>query len=290
MGFMDMVDSVIQELNEEEAQADVLKAVDRVLENATTLPAPPTEEQQIRDFTMPEDYRLKNGTRGQLIFEGVCTHCGHCGQPLSDAVSIQRGIGPVCSKKGYLEDPENPDEVQAMIDLAEFPALVQYLTQKWTHDDKGKPLGVRGLMNGLVRICSLNRRSPVHQACTDAIESIGYRNLAAVLRESISVVDIKDHEAVRPGYYLVFVKKADWTWAWTNALRGVPGSFPSRYPHKGTCVPKTQKKALWNLMLTHYNGLYAKTPTGAIKIRKKTIDAQTTDAPSSTPDATSTLT
>jgi len=279
MSFLSALDAAlaVDQGEKEEALQDMQQA----MELAETLPAPPSEEQQIRDFSMPESYRLKNGMRGQLVFEGVCTHCGHCGQPLSDAVSIQRGIGPVCSKKGYHEDPVVSDEIQAMIDLAEFPVLVEYLNAKY------RPQGVRGLMNGLVRICSLNRRSPVHQACTDAIESLGYNNLAAALRESVSVVEIADHEKVRPGYFLVHVKKSDWNWAWTNALRSVPGSFPSRYPHKGTCIPKSEKRALWNLMLRHFAGLYAKTPTGAIKIRKKTIDAQT-DSPPVAPDSTPT--
>jgi len=279
MSFLSALDAALA-LDQGEKE-EALQDMQQAMELAETLPAPPSEEQQIRDFSMSESYRLKNGMRGQLVFEGVCTHCGHCGQPLSDAVSIQRGIGPVCSKKGYHEDPVASDEIQAMIDLAEFPVLVEYLNAKY------RPQGVRGLMNGLVRICSLNRRSPVHQACTDAIESLGFNNLAAALRESVSVVEIMDHEKVRPGYFLVHVKKVDWSWAWTNALRAVPGSFPSRYPHKGTCVPKSEKRALWNLMLLHYSGLYAKTPTGAIKIRKKTIDAQT-DSPPVAPDSTPT--
>ena len=210
-------------------------------------------ESRPEDFVMPPKQYIKKGQRFTLVFQGVCSHCAHCGQPLSDSVSIERGIGPICSKKGYMEDPSNPDEMQAMIDLAEFPELVQFLS------DQYKPQGVRGLMNGLVRICSLNRRSPVHQACTDAIESLGYRKLASLLRESISVVEVsdcKDH----PGNYVVWVKKSEWSWNWTNDIRReIPGSFPSR-AHKGTIVPHTQKPKLWELMLKHYSGLCAKVP------------------------------
>ena len=52
---------------------------------------------------------------GTLIMSGVCEKCAHCGQPLTDSVSIERGIGPVCSNKGYKEEPKDADEIQAMI-------------------------------------------------------------------------------------------------------------------------------------------------------------------------------
>jgi hypothetical protein len=200
---------------------------------------------------LPVDYR-HGGCRYTLVFQGVCTHCAHCGQPLSDSVSIERGIGPICSKKGYAEDPKDADEMQAMIDLAEYPALVEFLVREY------KPRGVRGLMNGLVRVCSLNRRSPVHRACTDAVESLGYSRLASTLRESVSIVDVKDCEAA-PGFFLVYVKKSDWSWDWTNALRRIPGSS-YRHGLKGTLVPKDQKRRLWDAMVTHFRGLYARVP------------------------------
>lgn len=216
-------------------------------------PAPePPPPQDPASFAMPPKQYMKKGQRYTLTFQGVCTHCAHCGQPLSDSVSIERGIGPVCSKKGYHEDPTDPDEMQAMIDLAEYPDLVQYLT------DHYRPQGVRGLMNGLVKICSLNRRSPVHQACCDAVESLGYRKLASLLRESIAVVEVKDCKE-HPGNYHVWVKKSEWSWGWTHSLRAVPGSFFSRQL-KGTIVPHARKPELWDLMLRYYEGFCAKVP------------------------------
>jgi len=225
------------------------------------------EQEPTVAFEMPAQAYIKKGQRFTLMFHGVCTHCAHCGQPLTDSVSIERGIGPICSKKGYMEDPTNPDEMQAMIDLAEFPALVEYLTAHY------KPQGVRGLMNGLVKICSLNRRSPVHQACCDAIESLGFKSLASLLRESISIIEVKEFDKDN---YLVWVKKSEWSWAWTNALRAIPGCFFSRQA-KGTVVPKKDKRALWDLMLKFYEGFCAKVPaddgvgTKTVKIQKKTM-------------------
>lgn len=233
-------------LEEMESEIQDLEAAGFEGPEETVVPAP------VAPFAMPPKQYLKKGQRFTLVFQGVCSHCAHCGQPLSDSVSIERGIGPICSKKGYHEDPTDPDEMQAMIDLAEFPDLVEYLVKSY------KPQGVRGLMNGLVKICSLNRRSPVHQACCDAVESLGYRKLASLLRESIAVVEVKDCKE-HPGNFHVWVKKSEWSWGWTNSLRAVPGARFSR-TLKGTIVPKGEKRALWDLMLKHYEGFCAKVP------------------------------
>jgi hypothetical protein len=274
MSFMSALDILTQEqridpveageIKNEALEKDFVRQEDRV----TVIPEPAKV-----DFTMPPATYYKAGHRHQLVFEGVCTHCAHCGQPLSDAISIERGIGPVCSKKGYAEEPKVSDEIQAMIDLAEFPALMNFMV------DRYKPQGVRAMMNALVKICSLNRRSPVHQACCDAIESLGYVNLASTLRESIAVVEIKDCQE-HPGNYHVWVKKSDWHWGWTNAIRAIPGAFASRQL-KGSIVPKTHKRQLWDAMLKHYDGFCAKTPSGTIKIHAKNVANQ-----QATPDIT----
>ena len=179
----------------------------------------------------PEMAYAHKGMRHQLVFEGVCTHCAHCGQPLTDAVSTQRGIGPVCSKKGYHDEVVASDDTEALLALAEFPVLVDYLVKKY------KPEGNRALCNGLVRTASLNRRTPVHAACCDAVEALGFTRLAAVLRESISIVEISD-EPGKPELYSLWVKKSDFSWAFWNELKRLPGVFMTRYPKKHTVVPK----------------------------------------------------
>lgn len=228
-----------------------------------------------------------------MILEGVCTHCAHCGHELTDSVSIQRGIGPVCSKKGYSEDPVEADETQALIDLAEYPELVAFLMEHY------KPLGVRGLVNGLVRVASLNRprgrgqcdgNASVHSACCDAIESLGHRKLAALLRETLVVLEVRDSEKY-PGHAEVWIKKREWTkeWSW-DLRRDTWGSFYCREV-KATVVPMhkpgdpksvactgrtgpdghhvTNKRALWDLMLKHYGGLVAKVRGSTVKIVEK---------------------
>jgi hypothetical protein len=264
MNLSDIIDNCIAEKNafgryedEQEAlanEASMKADLEGIYHSMESDPMPsPAPPQEPSSFEMPPLNYIKKGQRYTLNFQGVCTHCAHCGQPLSDSVSIERGIGPICSKKGYSEDPVDADEMQAMIDLAEYPALVEFLTKNY------KPKGVRGLMNGLVRICSLNRRTPVHQACTDAVESLGYKRLASLLRESIAVVEVKDC-VEHPDSFHVWVKKSEWSWGWTRSLRAIPGAHFST-ALKGTIVPKSQKRALWENLIRFYEGFCAKVPS-----------------------------
>lgn len=196
-----------------------------------------------------------------LLLEGVCQRCAHCGMELTDSVSVERGIGPTCSKKGYLEDPKDGDEMQAMIDLAEYPELVQFLT------DHYKPQGVRGLMNGLVKVASLNRKHAVFSVCCDAIDSLGYRKLASILRESLAAVLVSENKQY-PDYLVVWVKRANFQWSWYRLLKVIPGVRHKTYGVRGVLVPKVQRRALWAAILSEYKGLVVKTPKGAFKVAR----------------------
>jgi hypothetical protein len=224
---------------------------------------------------------------GRLILEGVCSHCAHCGMALTDSVSIERGIGPVCSKKGYLEDPQNSDEMQAMISLAEFPEVCTFLVEHY------RPQGVRGLCNGLVRLASLNRGNyNLHVACCDAIECLGYIKLANLLRESICVIILKD-STVHPGCLEVWVKRHAYKWAWGRDSKNIPGSFfdrtlrrviipitdPTGSPKGGIFEGRrmSNRQMLWELMLRHYSGQCGKKiGQGGFKIlpRERPADPQ----------------
>lgn len=218
----------------------------------------------------------------QLLMEGVCSHCGHCHQPLTESISIERGIGPICSKKGYLEEPRNGDVTDAMIALGEYPQLVEFLVKKY------EPGNLRGLMNALVKVCSLNRsNNNLHSACCDAIDSLGYHKLANAMRETVAVVLIKDSKAV-PGSYEVRVKNYAFKYAWKRDLLSIPGARVCKTPTLHILVPihapgdvtrkvggnfegeqMSNKLALWKLMVRHYLGFSAKTPSGGVKILER---------------------
>ena len=223
---------------------------------------------------------FKGGLRYTLIVNGACTHCAHCGMTLTDPTSQEAGLGPVCRSRGYNDDPvaeSDSDSMQALIDLAEYPVLVDYLTTNYK--DKGK----HKLMVGLVKIASLNRRTPVHQAVTDAIESLGYKRLASTLRESLCCVEIKEHD---PLHFNIWIKKSEWHWSFANDIRhNIPNAYTSRQ-FKGTIVPKSDKKMLWSLCLKHYSGFFAKVPDGAGGKKAVKIQAKTMTPPPSDPHMT----
>jgi len=224
----------------------------------------------------------KKVVHGNLVVSGVCSHCAHCGQPLTDSVSIERGIGPICSKKGYHEDPVDGDEIQALIELSDYPDLVAFLTEHY------KPQGVRGLMNGLVKVCSLNRRSPVHRVCCTAIESLGYKRLASTLRKSLASVFITNSEEY-PGHLEVRVLYRDYSRAWQRDLTAkgygiffssktktllVPVHKPddeSQVAVNGDGIPN--RKILWDSLTQHYEGLVVRLPDENVEIRAETKKA-----------------
>ena len=197
---------------------------------------------------------------GSMVLNGICTHCVCCGMPLTDAVSVQRSIGPDCASRGYAEDPASSDEMGAMIELAEYPILVDFLTQHY------KPLGVRGLMNGLVRIACLNRKSPVHTACANAIDYLGYDKLANMLRNGLVIGQVKDSEK-HTGHHHVWIKRAHWTREFGRSCGQIPHAFFSR-PEKGWIVPKhpASRTALWLALIEHFAHESIKTVSGSVRI------------------------
>jgi hypothetical protein len=260
--------------------------------------APPT----VRHMDVYPDLSAVTTTKiphQNMILDGVCTHCAHCGMPLTDSVSVQRGIGPICSKKGYAEDPTDADEHQAMIDLAEFPELMKFLIEHY------KPLGVQGLVNGLVRVASLNRPRGRGQsagnrelfiAICDSMQSLGHKKMAEVLRNTLVVVKITDcgDESAKckgnPGCVEVHVKFRDLPFDWNRSIRGriwgarfdklnkawiIPIHHPSDSSKKAMSLTAangntlTNKQALWALLVEKFARMSAKTKNGVVKIEAK---------------------
>jgi hypothetical protein len=198
---------------------------------------------------------------GSMVLNDICVECARCKLKLTDATSVERGMGPECSSKGYAEEVKDSDEIQAMIELSEYPVLVEFLVQHY------KPHGVRGLMNGLVRIAALNRKTPAHAACANAIEALGYRRLAATLRDSLAIMWIRESKR-HPGHYHVRVRGREWTRAWSyDCYKNIPHCFFDKV-EKGLIVSKhpQAKRALWNQMIKHYGGFCVKTENGTVRI------------------------
>ncbi len=229
-----------------------------------------------------------------MILDGVCTNCACCGQPLTDSVSVQRGLGPRCSKKGYEEDPVDCEEMDAFICLAEFQELVEFLTEHY------KPLGTRGLVNGLVRTASLNRprgseqgegNEKLFKACCDAIEALGHQRMADLLRETLVVAWLnKSQEPGEDGVsYLRTKAYRTPSWFYKAVRDSVSGTVwdpkartyrvqvhsPGR-PDALTASRdpgKTNKRAVWELLLKAFEGSALKVDGHAVPIRTSPANA-----------------
>jgi len=207
----------------------------------------------------------------KLILDGVCTRCAHCSMKLTDAVSIERGIGPVCSKKGYLNEPEVvSDEIQAMICLSEYPQLIRFLL------DNYKEKGARGFMNGIVKVASLNKgNEDLHKACCDAVDALGFQRLANQLRESLWVIQLKESD----GTLEVWIKRSSYSYKAYREIMSIPGTRLNRAisrivvpvkdaltgalktHHKGN-VLVTNRHALWSIFTEYYGGQHGKVVGG----------------------------
>ena len=160
----------------------------------------------------------------QLVLTGIADRCVRCGMELTDSLSLETSIGPYCRGKGYNDEgvKEGADEMGAMIALAEFPEVCQFLIEKF------RPLGLRKLMNGIVRCAALNRNNTkLHAACADAIEALGWVRLANTLRESICIVVIK-HSTKHPGCIEVHMKRHAYKYGWAQDMKQIQGVFYDR--------------------------------------------------------------
>ncbi len=242
-------------------------------------------------FGYPDLSRLttKKIPHKDMILDDLASSCACCGQPLTDGLSCQRGMGPSCSRKGYSEDPVDGDEMDAFICLSEFQELVEFLTEHY------KPLGIRGLVNGLVRVASLNRprgqgknaegNEKLFKACCDAVEALGYVKMAEVLRNSLVVAWLnKSEEPGEDGISYLRTKAyrtPDWLYGeirssvggvdWDRKARtfripmhkvGQPGSLVvSKDPHK------SNKRVVWEALLKAFEGYVVKIDGRAVPIR-----------------------
>jgi hypothetical protein len=193
-------------------------------------------------------------------------------------------MGPVCRGRGYSEDPTDPDEMGAFICLAEFQELVEFLTQHY------KPLGLRGLVNGLVRVASLNRprgrdqkegNAKLFRACCDAIEHLGYIKMSNVLRDILVcgwlTKDGKDDrfstlrtKAYRTPKLLTYAFKAELS---ESVFDGRTRTFRVRLVNPdGTLtasnVPgKTNKRVIWEHFLMAFRGEAVKINGEVVPVR-----------------------
>lgn len=210
---------------------------------------------------IPSKLTTQKIAHGSLILHGVTEKCAHCGLDLTDALSIQTSLGPKCRKTaGYFTEPDfEGDVMDAMVHLSPYPEVFQFML------DHYKPGGARALMNGLVRLCALNRKTQLHRDCTNAIEVLGYRKLASTLRRSIEDVVVKTSKDF-PGFLQVWIRRALYNSSFNYDCRqDIPNHTWNRRL-RSRLVPDSDKRALWTLLRKHYAGCLLTTAEGTREI------------------------
>ena len=104
---------------------------------------------------------------------GVATHCGCCGHPLKDALSVQVAIGPDCrAQHGYNNVPANPD----------WYAAKTIACANGVEEDAVKSWGdAREVCNLFLHIYALDAEN--QPWCVDAVHALGYTGLAQRMAE-----------------------------------------------------------------------------------------------------------
>jgi hypothetical protein len=128
------------------------------------------------------------------IVRMTATNCCVCRKSLTDAESVQQGLGPICSGKYYsptfLPSDEQVKNALGLLAIANLPDEVTDGFVKVVNNDK---VNARQGCNLLIYYCSCHyeNREEVFK-CTSIIRALGYTDLADKLEIDRTVAHIKD--------------------------------------------------------------------------------------------------
>lgn len=161
----------------------------------------------------------------------LATHCVCCGLPLVHAESVERGMGPECSKEGYPMEAENPGKLKLVHEFIYDAALAAQ----------------QGRIAEVLRLA-------------DSISELGFPQVATKIRTrheqfaQTAQRNAKIRITTQGDTYLVetpFRRGAKE--AFIEAWRKIPGR---RFSRQGNLVPVTSKRELWNLLKEFFGGEY----------------------------------
>ncbi len=119
--------------------------------------------------------------------ELVATHCCICNRPLTDALSVELGIGPVCREKhGFDLRDSDPNFFSAAVEIENMRAIVpvktfEKLDKALTAEDARTACNI--LIHWLAAMPEGDHVKPV----VNAIMDLGFKSLAHVLRTRLPV-------------------------------------------------------------------------------------------------------
>lgn len=179
----------------------------------------------------------------------VPTHCAACGRALTDATSIEAGVGPVCRKKYNYEDapvvgPDTAEVVKSAI--AELGETAEKVAAALEKDDS------RRAANVLVHHIACNQKERSSLDAAYALNKMGFKKLSNRVARRIVDITVEtegDKLVVDTPYDPKFVQKVQ-----AIASR----SWDS--DRKVNVFAKKDKGALWEAMKSCYSGLRGYSP------------------------------
>ncbi len=205
------------------------------------------------------------------LTELTATNCCVCRANLTDAESVEHGIGPICSKKYYnpLHIPTN-EMVRAALGLLQASGLPDRIIDGFLKMVNNKRRNARKGSNILVywASCHYQDRAEIFR-CSKIIRTLGYTELADKLEVDRTVARIED----MGDYLLVYLPNQ---WNLKRDIARIPGNEPllddSKHPRKlghkvGWTVPAKQEDYFLTVLGCHYGGELACNSKGVWHIK-----------------------
>lgn len=181
------------------------------------------------------------------------THCAYCARPLTDAESVQRGVGPDCAARydvASARGPADPVALRAALEAAEAADPVGLTGLVTRIEGELATRGERRASNVLVHlIAMIQTGAPVAHLVT-AVAALGYGAQAERIGERLGHVRVTQEGDL-------LVARLPYDPALIDAIRGIPGrrleerqDAGKRRKYKVNLIPATQARALWAALKT----------------------------------------
>lgn len=197
--------------------------------------------------TTGRGYELSAGCKMQA------THCAYCGRPLTDAESVQRGVGPDCAARHDVASARGetrPEELATACRLAAEALPVELAGLEGRIARELADHGPRRAANVLVYLIALIQVGSAAAYMVSALGALGYGAQAERIGERLGHIKV-----TREGETLV--ARLPYDERLIFAVARIPGrriekrqDAGKRRPYTVNVVPAAQRVALWTALRT----------------------------------------
>ncbi len=184
----------------------------------------------------------------------LATQCACCARPLTDAKSVETGMGKTCRKNHGFDKPDALIDFEVASKIVGMSTMIGMVGVTTTRD----------MANRLTYRIAAEQDSPNVPALVNALRSIGFTKLADRIADRLVSVTI---EVVDGGFFV----QASYSEEHVEAMRQVPGRrFQKREDNKGDFVPEKAKRALFAALVDAHLGQYVHGPKGVFVVARAT--------------------